>query len=283
MDCTYCYLQSYLLRNPTSKLFTNVVDLFQEIEAKAKSEPQRLFRIGTGELMDSLVWDELTDFTLEIVPFFARFPNLLLELKSKFANVDNLVALKNKHCGQTVVSWSVNAREITERDEAFTSSLEERIDAACRVIDAGYRVGLHFDPLILFEGWEDGYRDIIRYIFSRISPKNIAWVSVSTLRYKREMQEMMLNRFPTSKIPFGEQITGKDNKLRYIQPLRIKLVRFVWNELKSIHSELPVYMCMESAAAWREVAGKPPAAGSELIEVFSKRGRLPIVSDLMAY
>ncbi len=279
LDCTYCYLQSYLKRNPTLKIYTNVNDMLSTIKEKVNSQPDRLFRIGTGELIDSLVWDDLTDLTKVLVPFFGGLPNAVLELKSKYNNVSNLLDLADVHNGQTVVSWSVNAREVTKKDEAFTARLEERIDAACAVIDAGYRVGLHFDPVIHFTGWEEAYREAVDYIFSRVNPEKVAWVSVSTLRYKRDMQKMMTERFPQSNLPYGEQFLAKDGKLRYFQPLRFKLVNFVWNEIKKIHQDMPVYMCMESSAAWREIAGGAPAAGSELVEVFSKKGKLPIVDS----
>ena len=90
---------------------------------------------------------------------------------------------------------------------------------------------------------------------------------------------MMETRFPESKIPFGEQFLARDNKLRYLQPLRFKMIQFVWSELKAVHADIPVYMCMESAAAWRHIAGGPPASGSELVEIFSRRGRLPIIGQ----
>jgi spore photoproduct lyase len=207
----------------------------------------------------------------------ARHPNLLLELRTKFDWVENLIALKHEHRGQTVVSWSINAPQITEHDEAFTASLDRRIAAAERVIDAGYRVGFHFDPLIYFSGFEDGYRDTIERIFRRIQPESIAWISVSTLRYKPEMQDMMMTRFPESAIPFGEQVLGADNKQRYLQPLRMRMERFVWNELKARSPNLPLYMCMESAAVWKDIAGTLPGANPELTELFTKRGRLPVL------
>ena len=276
LDCTYCYLQSYLKRNPTLKIYTNVADMLQAIENKAQENPGRLFRIGTGEVFDSLVWDELTELSAELVPLFARVPNLVLELKSKFDYVDNLLALKDKHNGKTVVSWSVNAKSVTENDEAFTASLERRIVAAEKVVDAGYRVGFHFDPVIHFEGWQDEYRDTIQRIFSRIAPAKVAWVSVSTLRYKGEMQQIMQERFPRSKIPFGEQFLAKDRKLRYLQPIRFQLIDFIWKELKAIDSQMPTYMCMESAAAWHNIAQTTPTAGSELVEIFSRKGRVPV-------
>lgn len=279
MECTYCYLQSYLQRNPSLKIYTNTQEMLQTIEEKASANPNRLFRVGTGEVIDSLVWDPITDWTSEFVPFFARVPNIMLELKTKSASIGNLLKLKDEHQGKTVVSWSVNARSVTEQDEALTASLDERLAAARQVSEAGYRVGFHFDPIIYFAGWEDEYRDTIRRIAEHVPAKSIAWVSISTLRYRKDLQEMMIQRFPKSRVPFGEQFFAKDGKLRYIQPLRFKMSNFIWQELKAIDPQLPVYMCMESSAAWHHIAGGPPVAGSELVEIFSRRGRLPMVEN----
>lgn len=201
-----------------------------------------------------------------------------MELKSKDDYVENLLSLRDEHKGRTVISWSVNARSVSEKDELNTAKVDERLQAAQKVVEAGYRVGFHFDPLVYFEGWEDEYADLVRRIFSVISPKDVAWVSVSTLRYQNTLQEMMLKRFPDSSLPFGEQFLAKDSKLRYIQPIRFKLTRHVWNLLKDVSDKMPVYMCMESAAAWREIAGGPPVAGEEIREVFIKRVSLPVLS-----
>ena len=276
-DCTYCYLQSYLRRNPTLKLYTNTAEMLQAIAARAAAEPGRLFRVCTGELIDSLVWDELSDLSLELVPLFARLPNGVLELKSKDSFVDNLLTLRDEHQGHTVVSWSMNAPQVSSHDEALTAPLQERIAAAEQVVEAGYRVGFHFDPLVWFEGWEESYSQTIAEIFARIKPEHVAWVSVSTLRYRSELQNMMLERFPASKLPFGEQFRATDNKWRYVQPIRFKMLSFVWNRLKEVKHDMPVYMCMETSAAWRNVAGHAPAANSELAEIFTRRGRLPVL------
>lgn len=271
MDCTYCYLQSYLRRNPTLKLYTNTDDLAAAIVKKTAEFPTRLFRIGTGEVIDSLVWDSVTELSRELVPLFGRLPNAVLELKTKTAEVETLLELQDQHCGNTVVSWSVNAESITSADEAYTAPLEERIRAAQAVAKAGYRVGLHFDPVIHFSGWEEEYQRAVEQIFTRVPKQAIAWVSVSTLRYKPEMHEIMRERFPASKLPYGEQFLGRDGKMRYFQPLRLKLVRYVWELIKQRAGEVPVYMCMESSTAWRSIHGGSPAAGQELVEIFSRK------------
>ena len=280
MDCTYCYLQSYLSRNPTIKIYVNTNEMIDAIRVRAEREPNRLFRVGTGEVIDSLVYDELTDLSLSLVPFFGSRENLLLELKTKSNTVRNLLTIpESVHQRRTVVSWSVNAKTVTEKDEAKTASLEERIAAAAEVVGAGYRVGFHFDPLVHFPGWEDEYRDTVQRIFREIDPKAVAWVSLSSLRYQPEMQEMMTRRFPNSRLPFGEQFLANDQKLRYVQPIRFQMLSFLKSVLKAESPELPVYMCMESAAAWRHIAGGPPVAGTELREVFSRRGFLNILPD----
>src|SRR5262245_56391705 len=59
MDCSYCFLQEYLANNPLLKVFTNVEDLLGEVAKAVDRQPWRQFRIGTGELSDSLALDHL--------------------------------------------------------------------------------------------------------------------------------------------------------------------------------------------------------------------------------
>ena len=62
MDCSYCFLQEYLANNPTLKVYTNVEDLLSEVAAAVDRQPWKQFRIGTGELSDSLALDPLLGF-----------------------------------------------------------------------------------------------------------------------------------------------------------------------------------------------------------------------------
>jgi spore photoproduct lyase len=59
MDCVYCILQAYL-NNPWLSFFVNVDQLFAELDLALDAEPERFFRIGTGEFTDSLALDNLT-------------------------------------------------------------------------------------------------------------------------------------------------------------------------------------------------------------------------------
>src|SRR5213593_5248820 len=123
MECSYCYLQEYLADNPTLKVFSNVGDLISEADELLSRHRRFFFRIGTGEITDSLALDPYIGFSSEVIPFFAEQPNVLLELKTKSHRVENLLGLNPK--GRVVVSWSMNPQKVIDRDEHLTASLEE--------------------------------------------------------------------------------------------------------------------------------------------------------------
>ena len=56
---------------------------------------------------------------------------------------------------------------------------------------AGYLIGLHFDPMILYEGWEEGYEALARQVFEAVKPERVAWISIGSLRFNPEMKKKM--------------------------------------------------------------------------------------------
>src|SRR6266851_235621 len=94
MDCSYCFLQEYLADNPAFQIYANYHDAFDELDALLRKSPNRHFRVGTGELADSLAFDSLTGMSRDLVEFFSRRERLMLELKTKTDEIDNLLALE---------------------------------------------------------------------------------------------------------------------------------------------------------------------------------------------
>jgi spore photoproduct lyase len=262
MDCSYCFLQEYLANNPTLKVFTNVADLLREVAAVVDRQPWRQFRIGTGELSDSLALDPVLGFSGDLVPFFAERKNVLLELKTKSDCVDGLLALDPKD--RVVVSWSLTPPEIVEREEHGTASFSARLAAARRVQMAGYKLGFHFDPLIESPGWEEGYRDIIAGIFSALDPRRVAWVSLGSLRLTPVLRATMRRRFPQTRLLSGEQVPCADGKWRTFQALRVKMYRALAGWLKQAAPQVPLYMCMETAPVWEKVFGRAPTCDKDV-------------------
>jgi len=268
IDCAYCVLQAYL-NNPFITLFMNRQDMMSELEASTALGRGGITRIGTGEYMDSLALEHLTGFVPFILPFFRKRPELILELKTKTVLIDSLENLD--HGDAFVLSWSLNAKEIAEKEEKGAASIAERIAAAARMTELGYRVSFHFDPVIWYPGWEDGYRKTISLLAESIPPEKITWISVGSLRYMPKLKMVARKRFPETAIYSQEFIAGLDGKMRYLQDLRIEMYAKICAWLRSYSKDVLIYYCMESPCVWEKTRGFSPASNTGLKKLLDDR------------
>jgi spore photoproduct lyase len=261
LECTYCILQTYL-SSPAMVVFTNAEDLLREVEEKLSAGPDAFFRIGTGEMADSLALDDITGYSRILVPFFGRLPNGILELKTKSDRISNLEGLD--HRGRTVVSWSVNPPAVISSDELKTASLPERLSAARKCREWGYRLGFHFDPMIRYQGWERDYEETVRELFAAVEPGSVAWISLGALRFTPHLRDLLKERFPKSKIPYGEFVPGHHGKLRYFRPIREEMYSKMLGWIRREAPGVFVYLCMESRIVWERSFGNAPRTTSGL-------------------
>jgi len=252
-DCTYCYLQEY--NNTPGMIFPANIDKFFK-EFKNYKKPK--MRIGTGEFSDSLMLDHITEYSLSIIEFFNKHKDTLFEFKTKSSNVGTV--LKARHSGNIIVSWSLNPQKIIDKNEFFTAALSERLESAEKCSQAGYKIGFHFDPVIYFKGWEREYERAIDLLFNRIKPKDIAWISTGTFRFKPELKSIIENRFPDNEILDEELLPGYDNKLRYPYGLRYNMYKFLLSTFERYSKKIPIYLCMEETSMWQNLMSALPEA-----------------------
>lgn len=270
MDCSYCVLQGYL-NNPFLTLYTNWIELLEEINNFLSIDRHSLSRLGTGELSDSLALESVFPFSQFLIPFFAERQNGILELKTKSANVDPLLQLN--HRGKTIISWSLNPPKVVEREERRTASLGERIAAARKCQERDYPLGFHFDPLIYHEGWEKGYEETVHQLFERIDPKRVLWISLGGFRYPPDLKTIAQERFPNTEVFLGELFPGRDAKFRYLREMRTEMYRKMVGWLKEVDPNLFVYLCMENKEVWEKVFGWAPENSGHLNQMFEERVR----------
>jgi spore photoproduct lyase len=259
MDCSYCILQSYF-HPPLLQFFVNREDLDRELTDLFTR--RSVSRVGTGEFTDSLIWERWTDLTEFLVSRFSAQEKAVLELKSKTVNIDGLKGLD--HRKKTILSWSLNTPAVMKVEERRTASLEARLNAAAQCQEWGYPLAFHFDPMVIYEGCETDYHKVVVQLFERIRPENIVWISLGTFRFMPALKSLIARRFPSSKISYGEFITGLDGKMRYFKPLRIALYRQMVAWIKDVAPDVTVYFCMEDHDVWKETMGFVPEADGGL-------------------
>lgn len=265
MDCVYCILQSYF-HPPILQYFINQKDMMDELDIFFKRK--NTYRIGTGEFTDSMIWDYWTDLSQKLVVKFSSQPYAMLELKTKSSNIDKLKGLT--HNRKTVISWSVNTERIIAEEENQTASLQTRLTAAKKCESWGYPIAFHFDPIIIYDGCEKDYVNVVESIFSNISTENIIWISLGAFRFMPSLKHIIQKRFPDSKIIYGEFVQGLDNKMRYFKPLRIRLYQRIIKKIKEISPEVLIYFCMEDDEVWEKSLGFIPSERGGLSEMLNE-------------
>lgn len=255
VGCSYCILQAYF-HDRVFKAWANTEDLFAELEQTFTRQPEKRFRLGTGEFTDSLVFEPITGLTSDLVKFLGRFPQACLELKSKIVDLSWLSSVPRPD--RILPAWSMNSREIWENEEGLGSTLEDRLKAARVCAEAGFRVCLHFDPIIHYSGWAQGYAQTVEMIFDHLKPKSIAYVSLGSFRCMPELKKSIERDHPRTTYIYDEFVSGLDGKMRLFRPMRTEQFRHIAFLLQKGGLDRQLYFCMESDRVWQDVFGYTP-------------------------
>ncbi|MDR1244231.1 MAG: hypothetical protein LBJ79_03515 [Endomicrobium sp.] len=214
-DCSYCFLQGY--QNVHGIIIPYNIDDYL-VDDKIVASTKGFFnytRIGSGEFTDSLIFDDITNFSKKIINYFKHKKNIYFEFK--------------------------------------TPLIQERLFAAKKCALAGFSTAFHFDPVIYYDGWKQGYKETIDMIFDIVPNASIKWISIGTLRMPTTQKTVIENRFPQTDILNGELLLGKDFKLRYDSNLRIEIYKYLAQYIKSKKSKAIIYLCMENSNIWKAV------------------------------
>jgi spore photoproduct lyase len=266
LSCSYCILKNYI-NAAEIKIHRDIPYILSQIENTINSEENHIPRFGTGELSDSLALDKRYGLNKPLVEFFGANKKALLELKSKWASIDHLKDCLNPY---TVVSFSVAPQRSIDREEKRTSPLYKRLKALRKAQDLGCFVGLHFDPVILYEGFEKDYEYLIEDVCRLLDLTKVIWISMGLLRFPPGLLDHFIEG-GRKHLLYGEFIRGEDGKYRYIKQERMRVYKMLYDLLKSKEEDLFVYLCMEREDVWKAVTGITMKDNEDLIGLFDSR------------
>ena len=242
--CQYCYLREYY-GHGCYIFYINIEDMFKELDEFNKKNVM----ISCGIMNDSLVYDGITSISKELIEYFNKREDLILELRTKSANIGNIIKIvPNKNI---LLSFTFSPQEIINLFEIRTASLKKRVDAAKRAQDAGYNIGIRIDPIINIENGEAIYKNMVKNIMENLDLSKIKDVGIGSLRYKKELKKKVWSEAKTS-LFYDEFVTGIDGKERYFKSIRIFLYKTVISEIKK-YGNFEIYLGMEPEYMWKEV------------------------------
>ncbi|MGB3800039.1 MAG: spore photoproduct lyase family protein [Lewinella sp.] len=217
--CQYCYLAGSLPGAPVTRVYANL-DAILENNADYIDPDKKLTTFEASCYTDPLGIEHLTGSISRAIEWFGGQPEARLRWVTKYDAVEPLLNLQ--HNGQTRCRISLNADWVTRRIEAGTADLEARLHAMRRLGQAGYRVGAVLAPLMPFDGWRDGYADMLARLREALDFEVDLTFELITHRFTPGSKDILLEWYPKTQLDFDEERRSKKrNKFgsfKYVYP-----------------------------------------------------------------
>ena len=241
-DCRYCFLQG-MYRSANHVLFVNYESFEAEISriSQTSNMPAWFF---SGYDCDSLALELVSGFAAHFLPFIASHPNAWLELRTKSTQVRAL--LNRDPLSNVIVAFSFTPREIHQSLEHRVPAVERRLDAMVQLQQAGWLLGIRFDPLIYQQGYQEQYRALFSEVFSRLDTDRLHSVSLGPFRLPRGYFRAVTRLYPDEPL-FAGPLEETNGLVSYQRDLENELTGFCTGELRCHVPESLLFPCVAAA------------------------------------
>lgn len=215
-DCRYCFLQG-MFQSAHYVLFINYEDFIDEMESIQRSHSNESVHFFSGYDCDSLALDPLTNFIDEFLPAIEKKSNSLLELRTKSTQIRSL--LKRKPIDNCIIAFSFTPDKIALALEHKTPSVVKRLQAIIDLQQAGWRIGLRFDPLIYTKDWSEDYKKLFDLLFGKINLDLLHSVSLGSFRLPRNYFRKLEKLYPDERL-LASPLSEENNMIGYPDNIR---------------------------------------------------------------
>lgn len=203
--CHYCYLNTNLSTKPYVRIYVNLAEILDIADKYARERAPRLTYFDGSCTSDPVAVEHWSHGLSTAIEHFARSEFGRFRFVTKFAAVDPLLGLP--HNGHTRIRFSVNTRTVATQFEKAVPRVSERLDAAARVALAGYPLGFHISPVIIYDGWKKEYAKLLEEMRTKlppIRPENDLRFEIVAHRFTPRAKQTILEVYPTTTLEMDE-------------------------------------------------------------------------------
>lgn len=203
--CHYCYLQTTLGAKPYIRVYVNIDEILAQVGEYIAEHTPQITRFEAACTSDPVGIEHITGNLKRCIEYIGKQKYGRLRFVTKFAHVEPL--LDAHHNGHTRFRFSINADYVIKNFEPATSTFLERIEAAGKVARAGYPLGFIIAPLYRFDGWQDGYRDLLErlaYMLPDDAKQDVTFELIQH-RYTKTAKAVIEKRYPKTKLEMNEE------------------------------------------------------------------------------
>lgn len=205
LNKSYIEKLTQLGKKPYIRIYVNIDEILEKAQKYIDRRAPDITLFEGAATSDPLVVEEYTGSLLKTINFFGGQDFGQFRFVTKFTDVEPILVAK--HNKKTTIRFSINSKSIIQRYEHHTPSLEDRIDASFKIINADYPLGFIIAPVILFDGWQREYLEMLTILKDKLAGyKNepIAFEVISH-RYTERAKRNILEIFPNSTLPMDKE------------------------------------------------------------------------------
>ncbi len=221
-DCRYCFLQG-MFQSAHYVLFVNYEDFIDDMKSLVSKHKNEAVHFFSGYDCDSLALDPVTNFTQDFLPFFEKNPQALLELRTKSTQIRSL--LKRDPIQNCVIAFSFTPDKIAKTLEHKAPNVDKRLQSIIDLQQAGWNIGLRFDPLIYTKDYNNEYTELFNNVFAKINPDLLHSVSLGSFRLPKSYFRKLEKLYPDEKL-FSSPLTEENNSIGYPAEIRDDMLEF---------------------------------------------------------
>lgn len=243
--CLYCYLMCHYNKCAYLRLFVNREQMLQKLlRFSHTTDTPKTFEIGSNS--DLLLENTVTQNLQWLIPEFGIEGRGSITFPTKFACVQPLLNLP--HHGKTIFRMSVNPQQIIRNIEIGTDPLNKRIHAVNEMAQAGYPISVLIAPIILLEGWQTLYQQLLTELAAQLSSfvKKQLRLELIFMTYSSMHRLINTSAFPSLPDLFQPQLmTGRSRgKYGYRKPITQDASRWFIQQIKHFLPQAQIcYIC----------------------------------------
>lgn len=202
--CHYCYLQTTLGKKPYIRIYVNTEDILASAQKYIDERAPEITRFEAACTSDPVGIEHISGTLHDLIEFMGEQPYGRLRFVTKYHHVDSL--LDAKHNGHTRFRFSINADYVIRNFEPSTSRFSERLEAAAKVAHAGYPLGFIIAPLIRYDGWQEGYEELLVKLAESLPAEATSDLTFELIqhRFTKTAKNVILERYPKTKLEMDE-------------------------------------------------------------------------------
>ena len=261
--CSYCTIQTFYTQEAVFD-----ADLAKKLES-IELNPNKFYHFGSGQASDSLAWGNREGNLDALCNFAKNNPNILLEFKTKSNNISYF--LENEVPKNIVCSFSLNTDTIVNNEEHFTASLHDRLNAAKQLTEHGIKTAFHFHPMVYYDTWEKDYSEIAKVLIKKFNTDDVLFLSFGSVTLIKPVIQKIRNLGNPTKTHQIDLVQDPHGKLTYRDEVKIEMFSKMYQNFRTWHNKVFIYLCMEKSEIWKKSFGYVYDSNEEFEQDFGEK------------